>query len=172
MDDVLVDFQGAACKLFNGNWEQVINRKEYDMCPTLGISQRAFWSGINAYGEQFWLDLKELDWFNEVWELCHVYSDRVIIVSSPSQHVTCHTGKVKWLQRKFDDNFRDFCLFGQKELFAGPNRYLIDDKLENCINFTSAGGKALMFPAPGNELSRFNGDMEYFKYELEIRMAT
>jgi len=167
MDEVLVDFEGGVCKLFDVDRSLVSPRKQWDICPSLGITNEQMWERIHEIGEDFWLELEELPWFDGVVNLCSEQVDRVVIVSSPSSEPSSHVGKIEWLKRRFGYSFKDFVLFGEKEILATSNRILIDDRTETCGEFINAGGRAIIFPQNGNELFRYRGDMKYFSYVLK-----
>ena len=169
MDEVLVDFVGGACRLFRADPNRLKNRPEWDIVPYLGLvglTQNRFWERINLAGEDFWLDLEELPWASDVLELCNQYAERVLIVTTPSTDVDSYSGKVKWLQRRFGRDFKDFCLFSEKELLAKPDRLLIDDNPDNCAKFVEEGGNSLVCPQYGNALAYYRGDMGFFSNRL------
>lgn len=181
MDEVLVDFVGGACRLFGIDYRKIENRSEWDIVPYLsrelqklggeGLTDNGFWDRIDEAGEDFWLGLEELPWFGDVLELCGQSVDRVIIVTTPSVHVSSYAGKVKWLQRRFGRDFREFRLFWNKELLAKSDRLLIDDNPDNCLEFKRAGGESVVFPTYYNLSSCYRGDMEYFSSVLHTTIC-
>ena len=167
MDGVLVDFEGGVCKLFGVDQAELAERDNWEMLSMLGVTLDEFWERINEAGEEFWAGLVGYPWYEEVIDICKEHAEKVIFLSTPSRHVTCYTGKVRWLKYRFDFGELEFCLFGSKELFAAPGRLLVDDSYLNCARFISEGGDAMVFPAYGNHLRMHRGDMDYFSYNLE-----
>lgn len=64
-----------------------------------------------------------------------------------------HVGKVRWLNTYYLSEFQDKVLTrfngvqncGQKALYANEKSLLIDDQLENVLDFIAAGGHAVLY---------------------------
>lgn len=167
LDDVLVDFVGGVCKLLGitkqdlekhwtpGNWDIVPSlSKAIGMLDT--FKEKQFWEAINDGGEQFWLELEELPWMNDLDQLVIDSTDDWHIVSSPSYSPCSYAGKVKWLKNWYGNQFDRFAITPHKEIFACENVILIDDRQENISKFRKAGGEGILFPTRGNNLYSFS----------------
>ena len=175
MDEVLVDFVGGVCKLFDITKEQLLehqNPNEWTIVPALAkatdnpdFTDAGMWEEIDQHGSDFWEDLEKLPWADELLELvdwCGTYH----IVSSPNYHPHCYDGKVKWLKEEFAFEFNNFSIMKDKYLFAGEGRILIDDKPGNIESFRSYGGSAILFPSALNKL-RGTDPIAYVKGALD-----
>lgn len=169
LDEVLVDFVGAACREWGTTKEQVVKHWtpgvwgiEPFLGKTLGRGEDApltteeFWTRINGKVE-FWEQLQPLPWADDVLALVSSVTDDWYIVSSPTNCETCHTGKVRWLKRRFGQTFNRFALWPHKHLLAQPGTILIDDAEHNVDSFERAGkgySRGVLFPHIGNSRYR------------------
>lgn len=172
LDCVLADFVGGAAQLFGLDLPTLLSYWEpglYPMNAALGkalaardgsdpapLSDEAFWSPINR-NAQFWSGLQPLSWMSELVRRCRseVGATNVHIISSPSWCETSYAGKVTWIKRVFGPKFTQFALTPHKEIFARGDVILIDDTEKNCVQFRSAGGRAILFPAHHNALHEY-----------------
>lgn len=159
MDDVLCDFIGGVCQLFNlerdtlyRNWEP----EEWLVGPAIS---RVLGVGIPMPNDvfqylvlersdlMFWTYLQPLSWMREVIEEVEKVTDEWYILSSPMDSPACREGKVIWLKKMFGKDFDRYLLTPHKHTVSGYNRILIDDHPENCKRFEEHGGKSIWFPS-------------------------
>ena len=162
IDGVLVDWCGAVCKIFGQDPDDVYARwmPGNDITEPLGISLTDMWKAVDAYGEDFWSGLEAYPWCDELWETCTAIAP-TILLTSPSRNPASVAGKVRWMQERFGDGFRDFSISPRKHFCARPGAVLIDDTDKNCDQFVTGvdgqptGAKAIVFPQPWNSLKHF-----------------
>lgn len=192
MDQVLVDFTGGVCDLFNVEMGDVVGHwQPGDWCmleplsKALGseVSLDLFWQVIHSRGSQFWTNLKSLPWLDELIVLVERFTDHWQIVTSPSLDHSSYAGKVLWVQKKFGRKFDRLIPTRYKYLLAQPGTVLIDDREENCEHFehkptgdgstfSKTGGEAIIFPSHHNNLYNYrNHPLQWVELELE-RLAT
>lgn len=162
LDDVLVDFTGAACRL-HGIDEQELRTvqrelRAWNMVPCIQkLTGREefrlsdFWAPIHQAGADFWENLEPLPWANAL--LNHLQDVEWFILTSPSYNPDSHLGKIRWAHRFFDHYFDRMLLTRHKHVVAGVGTILIDDHVDNVLKFEMAGGKGVLFPASSNLLA-------------------
>ena len=172
LDDVLCDFEGAACRLHGVDPKAMQEvRTGWDMVPFFQqvtgkhMDQAGFWAPIDRAGETFWATLEAHEWMDELIHLVKSITDDWHIVSSPSLCPSSYSGKVKWLKRHLGRSFTNFALTPHKHIFSQEGVLLIDDREENVTRFIwavegveSLGGDGLVFPSSGNSLRALRGD--------------
>ena len=154
IDEVLVDFIGAAMSLHGIKLSQVHHmwpETTWSASEALGWSNNKFWKPINEAGAEFWENLVDKPWINDILFMISGRFSESYLVSAPSLCPTSYTGKVKWIRNRFGSGFDKFILTPHKELLAAPDRILIDDNPHNVQNFRDNGGQAVLFPFWGNE---------------------
>lgn len=177
MDEVLVDFQAGACKVFGTTREELENHRENNEWEILNalskitgqtITPEIFWERIHAYDYNFWVDLKPLPWIYNVLALIQIRTTEWYIVSAPSRNHSSHLGKIVWLKKFFGEDFNRFILTPHKHLFAKRKTLLIDDRESNIRKFSQAGGDAILFPSTGNCLAKHAANpVEYLADSLQ-----
>lgn len=164
LDEVFSDFTGAALKahgISREEFEALRTAKggHWDLEVALGISATQFWRPIHAMGEQFWVELEPLPWADTLFDLLNRSGNEWFVVTSPSMHPGCYTGKVKWVHDQFGfDVLTRTLITKYKHLFARQNHYLIDDRPSNIWKFEEAGGNGILFPNQGNVLREYTSD--------------
>jgi 5'(3')-deoxyribonucleotidase len=146
MDEVVVDFTGAALRLFP---EFGITKvTQWDMPGQLGISSVEFWRRIDEV-EDFWECLQPYphaqDMYEALWKIAPV-----TFASSPSGSARAAAGKINWLNNHFGPGIHNFMLGQDKHLLAKPGHLLIDDREENVTLFRKHGGEAVLYPQVWN----------------------
>ncbi|QEN04795.1 hypothetical protein EW093_08795 [Thiospirochaeta perfilievii] len=151
LDGVCSNFIKSCIVANNLDYYDTIYRWEKDFkgvfsaFEVFGIDNSLFWKNIESQGEEFWSDMEVYSWFYELYnELSKV--GRVIFLTKPSNSPLSHSGKIKWLQKRFDKNFKDYIFTPHKELLANKNSYLVDDCPNNIKKFNDAGGNGILFP--------------------------
>jgi 5'(3')-deoxyribonucleotidase len=167
MDGVLVDMYGGIIKHFAP--DKMHRLKDWplgldDVASVIGWDAETLWTSIDKLGADFWANMPEYSWSHRLWDMCNKYGDTYILSSPRAESAdTCAAGKIRWLQ-KFtgDKKFRKFILTNAKFACAKPGSVLIDDWNKQCLSFTEAGGRAILFP------QRWNG----FAMSDEERLQT
>jgi hypothetical protein len=91
LDGVLVDFIRGFKEIPANSKSQ--SPADYEKAHGKG----SIWPMINALGESFWANLDWTEDGRELWDYLKQYDP--IILSSPSRHPGCLTGKAKWVHR-------------------------------------------------------------------------
>jgi 5'(3')-deoxyribonucleotidase len=171
MDEVLVDFVDAACRIHGRNVGDVLlswPKDTWNMAQALGLSQGDFWHPIYIAGEKFWEQLQPKPWIKNLLREVKSLTDDWHIISSPTRHSECYSGKVKWLKEYFGSTFDQFALTPHKHIFAQENVVLIDDHDDNVEKFVEAGGMGILFPAKYNANSDWASDpVPYVRHQLQ-----
>lgn len=150
LDGVLTNFVGASLQLHSRSellesWPAGV----WDTHVVCGMSNGDFWKVIELRGSAFWSDMEPYPWaFDLVEQLRQIAP--VTIASSPSLDPGSLDGKIRWLQKHFGRNFRDFMIGPRKHLLAHPDTVLIDDSDRNIADFRKAGGRGVLFPQMWN----------------------
>jgi len=154
LDDVLVDFVGAAVKLHKRSMAELNEKRipgTWDISKPLGLSPTEFWYPINhVAGSSFWSNLEKLPWYNELLEAVKAKTNDWYIVTTPSLHLSSYAGKLAWFVSTFGSSFNQYVLTQHKHLLANEQTILIDDSDRNIKKFCDAGGIGLLFPTAGN----------------------
>lgn len=156
LDDVLVDFVGAAARV-HGTTIEVVQQKwppgTWGMDQGMGMTGEQFRKPIDEAGEDFWANLEPLPWYDEMIKVVETYlATEWILCTSAGLYEHAYRGKLTWIQKKFGATFNKFIITDYKFMFANPMSVLIDDKEEACVQFTMNGGRALLFPRHWNSL--------------------
>lgn len=179
MDEVLADFIGAACKA-HGVTRQHLEKKrkpgDWNVNEALGIGNEEFWRPINGLGERFWTKIEPLPWCTTFYAKLFNYADNVIVLSSPSEHPGCYSGKYTWIRKILGPKVK-FCPFSEKQLFSKAGRILIDDRELNLSKWVDVedSGDVILFPSQGNRLhslAEFPTDYVYNKLERMLKEAS
>ena len=177
MDGVLADWIRGVAMLFTTNPDALMANWDHeagsDICPQLGISMDMLWQRIDCAGEAFWSGLPAFPWTHYLWQSCQDIA-RTTVLSSPSWHPSSLAGKLQWLDKHFGGPvaFRRYLIGPEKRAVAAPGRVLIDDREKMCLEWEEEGGKAILFPGPGNRrreefFSDRNGPGDIVLSELE-----
>lgn len=153
MDEVLADFVGGALRTHG--WtrerlEQVWPVGTWSIVEPMGLTVEEFWQPIDVLGEAFWLGLQPLPWARGLLRMLDAVGSPWWIVSSPSMHPGCYSGKIRWLRRLTGNGFSHLVLTGSKELLARPEHVLMDDREETVQRFVKTGGQGVVFPSRHN----------------------
>lgn len=153
MDGVLCDWVGGVCRLLERDQAalEASWTKDSSICPQLGISANEMWRKIDEAGSAFWSELDPYPWTEELWWLCSLAS-QTIVLSSPSQDPRSLAGKLEWLNKHLGGGrpFRRYLIGPAKWACASRMKILIDDRDKNCREFDDAGGFSVVFPRPWN----------------------
>lgn len=168
MDGVISDFVTAALTLHDRlDAFEIWLAGEWDMPTVLGISSSEFWKRIDAEGHEFWSQLTPYPWKDELIGVIRQTAPFTIL-SSPSLHAECPTGKINWLREHLSSVFHDFLFGHSKHLCARPNSVLIDDRDSNVERFRAHGGQAILFPQRWNSNFQIKDRISYVAGELQM----
>lgn len=163
IDGVLADFVSASIAVHGGQYdEEAYPKLEWSIANVLGITESEFWAKIDATEPNFWPNLDPYPWALNLLESVRTRG-RVSLLSTPSKHSSCHSGKRQWVDRWVSDC--ELILCKSKDLLSGPGRVLIDDNDGNCEKWRARGGTAILFPQPWNQNHALTG--RRFGYVIE-----
>ena len=156
MDGVLADFLGSAMTIHNKSFKDLWvnnlrNRGKFWVDEIWGISREEFWSPIIS-DEGFWSGLEPYPRARELIDTLHDYVGKgnVYLLTAPAPYPGCYSGKMEWILQQCPELKNKVILTKHKGLLARPDTLLIDDADHNIIQFTKAGGKAVLLPRPWN----------------------
>lgn len=155
LDGVLVDFNRGFMEL-SSNTEK-LTPKQYEKIH----GKDSIWKLIDELGETFWTNLQWMKDGRELWDYIKRY--KPIILSAPSRHPGCFTGKANWVNRNlkieqapitdpsdFTEKTR-FILANHKHDYVEPAKtlfgkqpVLIDDFEKKLKKWTIAGGIGIL----------------------------
>lgn len=163
MDGVLVDFVSEASRVLGIDPASVTGVK---MNEIAGITEEEMWDKIDAEGPDFWANLPEYPWTDELLNSLGTTSD-IILSTSPSLSPSSVYGKRMWMVDKFGWGFTNYMMGSHKHLMAGSGYVLIDDHDKNVDKFREHGGEAILFPQPWNSARDQAYDpLEYVAWEI------
>ncbi|EPY2277876.1 5' nucleotidase, NT5C type, partial [Clostridium sporogenes] len=99
----------------------------------------------------------------------HKEGFKIKIVTLPQYYSdTCIKEKVMWIEKhlSFLNIERDLIFTGEKSILAGENRVLLDDNINNLIEWKNQGGVAVAYTQPWNDKwkgLRVNNHKEFYK---------
>lgn len=178
MDEVLCEFEKAACEAHGACHEKVRLLRKYNEWSLQGPLSRAlgldpmplsdFWRPIHSQGEKFWKDIKPKPWIYDLITLVSYFDEEFLIVSAPSHCPTSRSGKFDWVKYHLGSNLAErLVLLGRKDLLANPYTVLIDDRDSNVRSFRRRGGLGVLFPAHGNyNWDHLHNPVQYVKSKL------
>lgn len=138
----------------------------FSASKVFNIDNNTFWGNIEKLGEGFWTEMEPYPWFKELYNKLSEYG-KVYFLTSPSQCPYSLSGKLKWLQKQFNRNFKDYIITPNKELLANSNSLLIDDFPKNIESFKNAGGKGILFPQFWNSTIDIEDKISYVLNRLK-----
>lgn len=153
LDGVLVRFVQGASPLFGTTEEELMPKWQlgcWEMCEPLGITRSQWYKVIDNAGEDFWANLPEYQWRDDLYDFCEKLAPTYIL-SAPTHEPACLSGKLRWLHKWKGEHFQNYVFTAMKERTARWDRILIDDKPSNVIKFREHGGKAILFPTHAND---------------------
>lgn len=149
MDGVISNFNKGVFDYFDIEWTEE-NKRIWNWCESiLGLTDEEFWNIIRGL-DDFWLNLEPFPWNEELLKITCIYAKSVIISSKSPDDIKCYTQKRKWLDEHGFDKYEHFIGSGSKGWMAKANRVLIDDFVDNVVDFVGYGGKAIIFPQEYN----------------------
>lgn len=168
MDGVFVDFIGGALKFFKStrtvsDWPKGHWGSSSIFLEMFGLPLNDFWNGLR---EDFWRGLDYTKDGIKFLELVEPF--KPCILTSPAWHSA--TGKQDWIQEKLPHYFKEkrYLIGPAKHYCAAPMHVLIDDSDKNVREFRAAGGTAILYPRPWNELHWIEDPLDYVQSMVEV----
>lgn len=163
VDGVLADFVSGVCRLFGADPDAVYNNPGmcWDFFKVLGgeakVTEADFTAAVDRAGADFWAGLSPYPHARALYDFCASLGP-VYFCTAAMPTDGSAAGKERWLKEFTGrrDVMDDAHVCKAKHLLAGPGRLLIDDKEENCRDFTfdrrgnPTGGSAILYPRPWN----------------------
>lgn len=141
IDNVLADFSRA-----------IAEKLKIEVLPSYDFyegqcSKQEFYSAMDY---EFWATLPLFEHSLELFDVCHAIAEGNVALCTATcgyglarQH--CMSGKEAWRNKHFLGT--ELIFSRNKHEYADAGTLLIDDKYENCTNFITAGGRAILWPA-------------------------
>ena len=175
MDEVLVDFVGAACRVHGWAREEVEHRRKatnaWCITTLMGINPDEFWEPINAAGEKFWVEIEPLPWLtNLIAVVENIVRNNWFVITDPNYKLALHapTGKLRLLHALLGSGFERIIMTPGKYLCANDHTTLIDDRETSVDNFITAGGNGILFPTVSNSERHYSQDpIRWVKFMLD-----
>ncbi len=117
------------------------------------LTAAEFW---DAFDYNFWYGLPLYFLAHAFVNYLELWGD-IYFATTPTLSSECVAGKYDWVKKHFPEYRSKLIICTHKEVLAGPNTILIDDRDKNCEAFEKAGGIAIPVPRPWNN---FECDLE------------
>lgn len=173
LDDVLVDFRTAFCKLIQVNprdcFEQSKRKGVWGIAEALGVHQQYLWDELNTAGSEFWQQLKPFSYTEGLIEMVGgINASRdpegpksmglrgyqlsrfccILTHTGPDEQHLVFNGKKCLLSKMFVHGLASVDLCRDKTIHSQPGYVLIDDCPQVCEKWNARGGYAIQFPSP------------------------
>ena len=158
MDGVVADFNLAIHQFhgFDNVYKNPRNHGVWDIEKIWGIDRDAFWKADSL---EFWQTVPKMEDADEIVNLVSgVFGvENIAILTAPSDGPGCVPGKKQWMAKHFPQFSKRmvFCDAKAKKFMAGVDKWLIDDKDSNVIEFDKNGGFSVLLPR------HWNSDYKY-----------
>jgi len=131
-------------------------RGVYDLSIALNRTHEEVWA--HTVGNVDWWE--SLSLYPHAMDLIEKLSavGNVVLATAPMHDPASVLGKVRWIQRHFGSDFRDYVITKRKDVLARPCAVLVDDYDVNIESFRRAGGDAVLFARPWNSGYTFSDD--------------
>ena len=149
LDGVLVDFERGFIELPDNT--EKLSPRAYEKKH----GKNSIWKLIDKLGEEFWTGLYWMKDGRELWD--YIKENNPIILSAPSNHPGCITGKTIWVKQNLGINQEPvrspedvtpetrLILDKLKHKYVKcPTSILIDDTKEKIEKWTKAGGTGIL----------------------------
>lgn len=133
MDGVLCDFEDRF-KEFTG-----MSCREYEN----KYGTKAFWDAIGKEGVEYWSKMPWMDDGKQLWDYIAKYNPTML--SAPSWDPASKIGKYEWVKENLTPDTKVILVNKKdKQLYAGENKILIDDRTDNISDWKNAGGIGIL----------------------------
>ena len=174
LDGVLVDFVGGINRVFSLPTEFPP--------PKNGVPQWDWFKHHGITDEQvndictsdFWANLKWTLDGHEIFRIITKYikPENIYLLTCPMPNLESASGKAQWVNKHLPFyNDRLIITRAPKQLLAGSNRILIDDKTENIDEFRKAGGQGILVPRIWNRLAHLDNVLLFIEAEFDSIMS-
>lgn len=137
LDGVLVAFSKGVCKAAGMDISVMSDHDCEEVISKWGSNQ--LWKTVGRHGDNFWTDLGWTTDGKVLWNAIKVFNPTIL--TGRSMDKRCEPEKRVWCARELGDTVPvTVCLAKEKQLYAGQDSLLIDDKEKNCHQWASAGG--------------------------------
>lgn len=130
MDGVLVDFDKGYLEL-TGHQLNGEHRNDDN-----------FWDPINEAGYDFWINLGWMSDGKRLWSYIEKYKPELL--SAPSRQNDSRVAKHDWVKRELPGVHLILRSAKNKKEFAAKNHILIDDRVDNIMDWVGAGGIGIL----------------------------
>lgn len=164
MDGVLTDMIQGAAVVFNKDYDELLKRWPpgvYEIQVGFNMSSSRFYKALQEHGEDFWANLPPYPYALDFYEYCKSIAPTYIL-STPTLDPSSLSGKLRWLNKWFGSNFRNYIFTAHKQMCARHTHVLIDDRVSNVEAFREHGGQAILWPTP------FNPRHQEAKYAVDV----
>jgi hypothetical protein len=141
--------------------------KHTELYKTTGIQfdRETFWG---ALGRKFWASIPKTpicDWL--LARASHLVGRENVFVLTRTLHSESLAGKHDWVTSRLPEWIHDQMITcARKEVCARSDALLIDDNQDNIQAFLRAGGEAIMYPRPWNDLGYIEDAKSFISVEL------
>jgi len=133
MDGVLCDFEDRF-KEFTG-----MSCREYEN----KYGTKAFWDAIGKEGVEYWSKMPWMVDGKQLWDYIAKYNPTML--SAPSWDPASKIGKYEWVKENLTPDTKVILVNKKdKQLYAGENKILIDDRTDNISDWKNAGGIGIL----------------------------
>ena len=130
MDGVLVDFNKGYYELTGVDLEG------------RHLNDTNFWDPINKAGYDFWINLEWMSDGKKLWSYIEKYGPELL--SAPSRQNDSRVAKHDWVERELPGVHLILRSAKHKKDFASKNHILIDDRVDNIMDWVGAGGVGIL----------------------------
>ncbi len=106
------------------------------------VNDTNFWDPINKAGYDFWINLKWMPDGKKLWSHIEKYGPELL--SAPSRQNDSRVAKHDWVKRELPGVHLILRSAKNKKEFAGKNHILIDDRVDNIMDWVGAGGIGIL----------------------------
>jgi hypothetical protein len=142
LDQTLCDFE-ARFEHFYGILPREYEEKAIKQFGEQKGKER-FWDSINKIGIRFWRGIPWMPEGPQLWDYIKKFNQ--IILTASSRDESSKIGKKLWVQDKLGSNIPiEFRASDKKQELSGPGKILIDDRLDNILQWKSKNGIGLLY---------------------------
>lgn len=116
------------------------------------IGKEKFWNSIDeVIGVRFWRGIPLMPEGMELWNYIKQFNP--IILTAPSRNKVSRIGKKLWVQDNLGLNIPiEFRASNRKQELSGPGKILIDDRLDNIMQWKSKNGIGLLYEGDSKKI--------------------
>jgi len=147
LDGVLADFHTPLVGLY-GLEPNALTEADWAQVGEWGLSvpKDDLWQRVQAAGAEFWAELPELPWTQELWAACRAACSEVIVLTTPGPFPESLAGKYAWVVEHLETS--KMLIGSPKEACSKPGHVLIDDREGYRKRWEAEGGEMLTLQRP------------------------